>query len=119
VAGDHGKAGALSEQHAAIAMIGAFTGSSDLPRLTTALGKGLDAGMGGDQVKEVLVQMYAHAGFPPQPQGHQPPEEGAGNTQPRRRLPEPVRRHPVARQDLPVISAGSLVRPGGECAAAP
>jgi 4-carboxymuconolactone decarboxylase len=46
VAGDHGKAGALSEQHAAIAMIGAFTGSSDLPRLTTALGKGLDAGMG-------------------------------------------------------------------------
>jgi 4-carboxymuconolactone decarboxylase len=64
VAGDHEQTGALSEQHAAVAMIGAFTANGDLPRLTTALNKGLDAGVTVNQVKEVLVQMYAYAGFP-------------------------------------------------------
>ena len=64
VAGDHEQTGALSEQHAAVAMIGAFTASGDLPRLTTALNKSLDAGVTVNQVKEVLVQMYAYAGFP-------------------------------------------------------
>lgn len=64
VADDNEQIGALSEQHAAIAMIGAFTASGDLPRLTTALNRGLDAGVTVNQVKEVLVQMYAYAGFP-------------------------------------------------------
>jgi 4-carboxymuconolactone decarboxylase len=64
VAGDHERTGALSGQHAAIAMIGAFTASGDLPRLTTALNQGLAAGVTVNQVKEVLVQMYAYAGFP-------------------------------------------------------
>src|SRR5689334_9527009 len=49
------------EQHAAIA---AFTAAGDLNRLTTALNRGLDAGVTVNQIKEVLVQMYAYAGFP-------------------------------------------------------
>ncbi|WP_250032475.1 (R)-mandelonitrile lyase [Paractinoplanes maris] len=64
VAGDREQTGALSDQHAAITMIGAFTASGDLPRLTTALKQSLDAGVTVNQVKEVLVQMYAYAGFP-------------------------------------------------------
>jgi 4-carboxymuconolactone decarboxylase len=64
VSGGHGQTGELSEQHAAVAMIGAFTAGGDLPRLTTALNAGLDAGVTVNQVKEVLVQMYAYAGFP-------------------------------------------------------
>ncbi|MEV6849389.1 hypothetical protein [Actinoplanes sp. NPDC051411] len=44
-------------------MIGAFTAGGDVPRLTTALNQGLDAGVTVNQVKEVLVQMYAYAGF--------------------------------------------------------
>jgi 4-carboxymuconolactone decarboxylase len=50
-AGDHEQAGALSEQHAAVAMIGAFTASRDLPRLATALNTSLDAGVTVNQVK--------------------------------------------------------------------
>lgn len=64
VAGDHEYAGALSDQHAAVAVIGALTASGDLPRLATALNQGLNAGVTVNQVKEVLVQMYAYAGFP-------------------------------------------------------
>jgi 4-carboxymuconolactone decarboxylase len=64
VAGDGRQPGALSDQHAAIALIGAFTATGDLPRLRTALTKGLDAGVTVNQVNEVLVQMYAYAGFP-------------------------------------------------------
>ncbi|MEU4216440.1 carboxymuconolactone decarboxylase family protein [Actinoplanes sp. NPDC026623] len=64
VAGGHEQTGALSDQHAAIAMIGAFAAGGDLARLTTALNRGLDAGVTVNQVKEVLVQMYAYAGFP-------------------------------------------------------
>jgi quercetin dioxygenase-like cupin family protein len=54
-AGGHQQTDALSDQHAAIAMIGAFTAGGDLPRLTTALTRGLDAGVTVNQVKEVLV----------------------------------------------------------------
>jgi Carboxymuconolactone decarboxylase family len=54
----------VSAQHAAIATTGAFTAVGDLPRLETALHKALEAGVTVNQVKEVLVQMYAYAGFP-------------------------------------------------------
>jgi alkylhydroperoxidase/carboxymuconolactone decarboxylase family protein YurZ len=64
MAGHHEPTGALSEQHAAVAMIGAFTASGDLPRLTTALNQSPDAGVTVNQVKEVLVQMYAYAASP-------------------------------------------------------
>ncbi|WP_084298030.1 (R)-mandelonitrile lyase [Actinoplanes friuliensis] len=62
--GDHRQTGALSEQHAALALIGASTAGGDLPRLTTALTQALDAGVTVNEVKEALVQMYAYAGFP-------------------------------------------------------
>ena len=54
----------ISAQHAAIGTIGAFTAASDVNRLRTALSRGLDAGVTVNQIKEVLVQMYAYAGFP-------------------------------------------------------
>ena len=36
----------------------------DLPRLNTALAQGLDAGLTISETKEILVQLYAYAGFP-------------------------------------------------------
>ena len=36
----------------------------DLPRLNEALNQGLDAGLTVSDVKEILVQLYAYAGFP-------------------------------------------------------
>ncbi|MCY1136494.1 carboxymuconolactone decarboxylase family protein [Actinoplanes sp. Pm04-4] len=48
----------------AIVAIGAFTAAGDLERLDEALNRGLDAGLTINQIKEVLVQMYAYAGFP-------------------------------------------------------
>lgn len=54
----------LSVKHQAIVPIAAYTASGDLPRLNIALGKGLDAGLSISDCKEILVQMYAYAGFP-------------------------------------------------------
>lgn len=54
----------LSAKQAAIASIAAATALGDMGRLTTALNHGLDAGLTVSEVKEVLVQMYAYAGFP-------------------------------------------------------
>jgi alkylhydroperoxidase/carboxymuconolactone decarboxylase family protein YurZ len=36
----------------------------DMPRLSKALDVGLDAGLAVDEIKEILVQLYAYAGFP-------------------------------------------------------
>ncbi|MBP2635275.1 MAG: Carboxymuconolactone decarboxylase [Firmicutes bacterium] len=47
-----------------IVAIATFTAKGDLPRLKTALNDGLDAGLTVNEVKEVLVQMYAYTGFP-------------------------------------------------------
>jgi 4-carboxymuconolactone decarboxylase len=54
----------LNPQHQAIAAIGAFTAAGRLPQLREALTEGLDAGLSVNQIKEILVQMYAYAGFP-------------------------------------------------------
>ncbi len=54
----------LSRKQQAIPLIGAFMASSDLPRLNVALNQGLDAGLTISEAKEVLVQLYAYAGFP-------------------------------------------------------
>jgi 4-carboxymuconolactone decarboxylase len=54
----------LSLQKQAIAAIGAFTAVGRLPQLREALTEGLDAGLSVNQIKEILVQMYAYAGFP-------------------------------------------------------
>jgi 4-carboxymuconolactone decarboxylase len=54
----------LNAKQNGIVTIAAFTASGDLPKLKTALTEGLDAGLTVNEIKEVLVQMYAYAGFP-------------------------------------------------------
>ncbi|WP_411172330.1 carboxymuconolactone decarboxylase family protein [Pseudomonas saxonica] len=56
--------GTLSNKKLAIPVIAAFMASSDLPRLNQALNQGLDAGLTVSETKEILVQLYAYAGFP-------------------------------------------------------
>jgi 4-carboxymuconolactone decarboxylase len=55
---------ALSERQAGIVTVAAFTASGDIPKLKVALNEALDAGLTINEIKEVLVQMYAYAGFP-------------------------------------------------------
>lgn len=55
---------ALNERQESIVTIAAFTADGDLPQLETALNEGLDAGLTVNEIKEVLIQMYAYAGFP-------------------------------------------------------
>lgn len=47
-----------------IVPIAAFTATGSLENLKTALNEGLDAGLSINEIKEVLVQMYAYTGFP-------------------------------------------------------
>ncbi|WP_084641364.1 carboxymuconolactone decarboxylase family protein [Pseudodesulfovibrio hydrargyri] len=54
----------LDARQKAIVTIAAFTTTGDTARLKPALNEGLDAGLTVNEVKEVLVQMYAYAGFP-------------------------------------------------------
>lgn len=54
----------LSAKQQAIPLIAASMAASDIPRLNTALNKGLDAGLTISEAKEVLVQLYAYVGFP-------------------------------------------------------
>lgn len=54
----------LSPRQQAIVAIGAYTGRGDLEHLDEALVGGLDAGMTVNEIKEILVQAYAYAGFP-------------------------------------------------------
>ena len=54
----------LSAKQRAIVPIAALTAKGDLENLKTALAEGLEAGMTVNEIKEVLVQMYAYTGFP-------------------------------------------------------
>lgn len=54
----------LNARQKGIVTIAAFTASGDLEKLKTALSDGLDAGLTINEIKEILVQMYAYAGFP-------------------------------------------------------
>lgn len=54
----------LSQKQLAIAPIAAFAAIGDMARLNTALSQGLDAGLTISEAREVLVQLYAYAGFP-------------------------------------------------------
>ena len=54
----------LNAKQQSIVTIASFTASGDLPKLSEALNEGLDAGLTITEIKEVLVQMYAYAGFP-------------------------------------------------------
>jgi 4-carboxymuconolactone decarboxylase len=55
---------ALSSKQQAIAPIAAATAVGDMPQLNAALHQGLDAGLSISDAKEILVQLYAYAGFP-------------------------------------------------------
>lgn len=54
----------LNATQKGIVTIAAFTANGDLQKLKTALNEGLDAGLTINEIKEILVQMYAYAGFP-------------------------------------------------------
>ena len=55
---------ALSAKQHRIIPIAAFTATGDLDKLRAALHAGLEAGLTVNEIKEILVQMYAYAGFP-------------------------------------------------------
>lgn len=61
--------GSLTTAQQKIVTIAAFTATGNLDGLKVALHGGLDAGLTVNQIKEVLVQMYAYAGFPRSLQG--------------------------------------------------
>lgn len=54
----------LTRRQQAIAPISAFTALGDLPKLKITLEEGLKAGLTINDIKEVLVQLYAYLGFP-------------------------------------------------------
>ncbi len=54
----------LSASQLALLPMAAFTASGDLARLDAALRRALDTGLTVSQCREVLVQLYAYAGFP-------------------------------------------------------
>lgn len=54
----------LNTKQDKIVTIAAFTAAGHLQKLKTALNEGLDAGLTINKIKEILVQMYAYAGFP-------------------------------------------------------
>jgi len=54
----------LSLRQQAIVPIAAWAATGDMAQLSLALNRGLDAGLTVSDAKEVLVQLYAYAGFP-------------------------------------------------------
>jgi 4-carboxymuconolactone decarboxylase len=54
----------LNAKQERIVTVAAFTAKGDLPQLKNALNEGLDAGLTVNEIKEILVQMYAYCGFP-------------------------------------------------------
>jgi len=55
---------ALNTKQQNMIPIAAFTANGDLEKLRTALNEGLDAGLTVNEIKEVLIHLYAYAGFP-------------------------------------------------------
>lgn len=55
---------ALSDQQQAIAPIAAFAAAGDIAGLNRSLNAGLDMGLTVSDAREVLIQLYAYAGFP-------------------------------------------------------
>src|SRR5689334_1972688 len=54
----------LPAKQQAIAPIGAFMATGNMPGLNAALNQALDAHLTVSEIKEILVQLYAYAGFP-------------------------------------------------------
>lgn len=55
---------ALSQEQQSIVAISALTARSDVEALQEAFNSGLDAGLSVNEIKEVLVHLYAYSGFP-------------------------------------------------------
>ncbi|SFD82401.1 hypothetical protein SAMN05518672_103371 [Chitinophaga sp. CF118] len=55
---------AFTAKQESIVSIAAFTANGEQAYLKTALISGLDAGLSVNEIKEVLIQLYAYAGFP-------------------------------------------------------
>lgn len=55
---------ALNSKQQGIIPIAAFTAEGDLEKLKVSLNEGLDAGLTVNEIKEILVQLYAYTGFP-------------------------------------------------------
>lgn len=58
------QAASLSARQQAVIPVAAFAAVGDIERLGKALEAGLDAGLTVSEAREVLVQVYAYAGFP-------------------------------------------------------
>lgn len=54
----------LKEKEKYIVTISALTAAGNLESLSVQLGAGLDAGLTVNEIKEILVQLYAYCGFP-------------------------------------------------------
>lgn len=54
----------LTKQQEKLITISAFTAKGELDKLKTELNAGLDAGLTVNEIKEVLVHLYAYSGFP-------------------------------------------------------
>jgi 4-carboxymuconolactone decarboxylase len=54
----------LNAKRKSIVTIAAFTAKGNMEKLKTALNEGLDAGLTVNEIKEILVQLYAYTGFP-------------------------------------------------------
>ncbi|MEI1682926.1 carboxymuconolactone decarboxylase family protein [Acinetobacter baumannii] len=54
----------LSQRQQALISISAFAAVGDLEKLKLALEQGLDQGLSLNEIKALLVQVYAYAGFP-------------------------------------------------------
>jgi 4-carboxymuconolactone decarboxylase len=54
----------LDSRQQSMVSISALTATGDIEQLKVELNKGLDAGLTVNEIKEVLVQLYAYCGFP-------------------------------------------------------
>ncbi|HEY8568536.1 (R)-mandelonitrile lyase [Microbulbifer sp.] len=57
-------ADALTPNQQHMIPVAAFTASGDLQRLDAAIVAGLDAGLSVNEIKEIMIHLYAYAGFP-------------------------------------------------------
>lgn len=55
---------ALNKKEASIAKISSYTAAGDIKSLERELNTGLDKGLTVNEIKEILVQLYAYCGFP-------------------------------------------------------
>ncbi|MDR1709220.1 MAG: carboxymuconolactone decarboxylase family protein [Candidatus Accumulibacter sp.] len=64
VSGARAAESALNAKQQSVVAISALTARGDIEKLKIALNEGLDAKLTINEIKEILVQLYAYAGFP-------------------------------------------------------